>query len=98
MKNKVQSTLYLLPKGKNGFFYEPEIKTVIEKYSALGADISKSKVIEELTKEIGQAIRDIPLETVAIDDPPARHIDKLSSEPMVFVDGSTLTTMHDNPN
>ena len=46
MKQQVQSNLYLIPKGKNGFYYEPEIKEVVEKYSSLGADLQRSEVVE----------------------------------------------------
>ena len=95
MKQEVQSNLYLVPKGKNGFFYEPEIKEVVEKYATLGADLSRGEVVEALVKDIGAAIREIPLETVAIDDPPMRRIKKLGRDPIVFLDGSTLSTMHD---
>jgi len=97
MKQQVQSNLYLIPKGKNGFYYEPEIKEVVEKYSSLGADLQRSEVVEALVKDIGLAIREIPLETVAIDDPPMRTIDKISADPIVFLDGSTLSTMHGEP-
>ena len=97
MKSNVNSNLYLIPKGKDGFFYEPEIKEVVEKYAMLGADLTNGGVVESLVKDIGSAIRAIPLETVAIDDPPARHIERMSAEPIVFLDGSTLSTMHVDP-
>jgi hypothetical protein len=88
---------YLIPKGKNGFFYEPEIKEVLIKYSKLKASLSNEEVLESLTKEIGERIRKIPFDTVAIDEPPMRHLKEFSSDPMLFADGSRIDTMHGCP-
>jgi len=91
------SNLYLIPHGKNGYYYEPEIKEVIDKYSLLKADLSNPAIAEELVKEIGARIREIPLETVGIEEPPSRHAKYLDNSAVVFEDGSTLTTLHDAP-
>ena len=88
---------YLIPVGKNGFFYEPEIKEVLLKYSKLNVSLSNEDVVESLTNEIGERIREIPFDTVAVEDPPKRHIKEFSSDPMLFADGSTLDPSHGQP-
>ena len=66
------------------------------KYGSLKADLSDPVTQKLLAKEIGERIREIPFDTVAIDDSPCRSIDKMSADPVVFDDGSKITTMH-NP-
>ena len=92
----MNTSLYLIPKGKNGFFYEPEIEEVLLKYGSLKVDLSDPKTQKLLAKEIGERIREIPFDTVAIDECPSRSLNKMSADPIVFNDGSKMTTMH-NP-
>lgn len=87
-------SLYLIPKGKNGFFYEPEIEEVLLKYGSLKADLSDPVTQKLLAKEIGERIREIPFDTVMIDEGPSRSLHKMSADPIVFNDGSKITTMH----
>lgn len=86
------TSLYLIPQGKNGFFYEPEIEEVVHKYAALKLDITDPDVAVALAREIGERIRQIPFETVAIDDVPVRHLKKLEEDVHATEEGLTLKT------
>ena len=92
----MNASLYLIPKGKNGFFYEPEIEEVLLKYGLLKSDLSDPTTQKLLAKEIGERIREIPFDTVAVDEGPSRSLDKMSRDPVVFNDGSKITTMHNH--
>ena len=84
---------YLVPKGRDGLFWDPEIKDVIQKYAQMGVDISNPKVQENLVTEIAEAIRAIPLETVKLCDPPVRHLDSVKNEFFTFPDGTSTETI-----
>ena len=80
---------YLVPKGRDGLFWDPEIKDVIQKYAQMGVDIANAQVQENLVTDIAEAIRAIPLETVRLCDPPVRHLDSASNEFFTFPDGTS---------
>ena len=87
---------YLVPKGRDGLFWDPEIKDVITKYGSMGVDISNPDVQSNIVKEIAEAIRSIPLETISLSDPPVRHVDEAKNDFYTFPDGSTTQSLKDS--
>jgi hypothetical protein len=92
MEKTIMTSLYLIPQGKNGFFYEPEIEEVVNKYATLKLDITDPDIAGSLVKDIGERIRQIPFETVAIDDVPVRHLEKLEEDVHAVEEGLSLKT------
>ena len=70
---------YLIPSGQDGFYYEPEILEVLEKFAKVRVNLSDPASLEVLSSDIGKRIREIPLQTVELPDGPVRLI---NSDPM----------------
>ena len=70
---------YLIPAGKDGFHYEPEILEVLKKFAKVNINLSDADSLEVLSSDIGKRIREIPLQTVELPDGPIRLI---NSNPM----------------
>ena len=68
---------YLLPTGRDGFNWEPEITDVLRKYQKLNVNLSEDAVVHTIASEINSTIRRLGLEAVEIDDAPCRKADKL---------------------
>ena len=85
--------LYMLPKGRKGLFWDPEIKDVLLKYVDMGVDFSNENVQENFIKEVGEAIRALPLNPIVVDQPPVHRLDSVGNEYMTFPDGSTTEGM-----
>lgn len=81
--------LYMIPKGRKGLWWDPEIKEVLDSYAELNLDFSNEKIREKLTKEIGDSIRNLPLNPIVVDNPPIIRLDDTGNEYIVFPDGST---------
>ena len=81
--------LYMLPKGRKGLFWDPEIRGVLSTYADMGVDFSNKKVQDKVAQEIGEAIRGLPLNPIVVDQPPIRRLDGTGNEYIIFPDGST---------
>ena len=81
--------LYMLPKGRKGLFWDPEIKDVLASYAEMGVDLSNDKVQDKMAQDIGDAIRELPLNPIVVDEPPILRLDDTGNEYIVFPDGST---------
>ena len=79
----------MIPKGRKGLWWDPEIKEVLDSYAELNLDFSNEKIREKLTKEIGDSIRNLPLNPIVVDNPPIIRLDDTGNEYIVFPDGST---------
>ena len=71
---------YLLPTGRDGFNWKPEIIGVLKKYQKLKVDLSEDVVVSTIATEINDTILKLGLEAVEIDDAPSRKADKLLEE------------------
>ena len=82
--------LYMLPQGRKGLWWDPEIKEVLSSYGKLNIDLSNEDVQDKITAEIGGAIRALPLNPIVVDNPPIMRLDDTGNEYIIFPDGSSL--------
>ena len=69
---------YLLPAGRGGFLYQPEILETLKKYRKLNVDWTDSVVLMTIANDITKVIQDLPLNCIEVEEDPVEKIPVLN--------------------
>ncbi len=70
---------YLIPTGRDGFLYGPEITSVLKKYQKLKVDLGDDEVIKLIAQDITKEIQSLPLSCVEVEDAPVKKIPEIKT-------------------
>jgi len=70
---------YLLPAGRGGYLYQPEILQVLQKYQQLKVDWNDKTVLLTVANDITKVIQELPLNCIEIEEEPVEKINALNT-------------------